>query len=565
MAPHHLIEPKTAVYPVSEYGEFYHLLNVAKEVQTALGLHPLFVFRHDYGAIKRHSQIAEGKGYSWAVEDNARDAVDNRLEATGDGYFKQSPSARPLLRGGRKGGSRREEPRGMRRKASLLLLRLLQVLYALQLLLAPLLLPYLLYRLARRTSLGKRVKSFVRRRSTAKNLAGRLRSMRALFDHFEPVLVISGQDYVLSVTSLAAKVADDRGIRTLIIPFSMTPTVKEIAESFAMLEINVVRMRMTLWLMSKVWPEWLNRYRGQNYTRLPLLDVIAATAAGVAPPEPWVPNSGRGIILAPSAQSADYCRSAGIPDEQVEVTGALWNDHFLGQAASRRRRRRSLLNSARNYYRHTALKHGIQAFAGRSPDDHDDDPSDILIIVSFPPNQWPRAADGFNDFATFAAATGRVLASLVSGGHAQVVISLHPTLHGSPVAHALSEEGLYVTNAQLRDILDCADIFTATVSSTLLWAVQLGVPSINFDPYSYGYSEFREAGMLEASTLPDLYETLLDLTSDRTELEALRARIMKQRDYWTCHDGHSKQRILEAVAAHAKVDATAAPLHAANT
>jgi hypothetical protein len=112
------------------------------------------------------------------------------------------------------------------------------------------------------------------------------------------------------------------------------------------------------------------------------------------------------------------------------------------------------------------------------------------------------------------------------------------------VGELISKSGLHVTDVNLLDIIDCADIYCATVSSTLLWSLQLGIPSINFDIYRYQYREFTQAGMLEASSIRQLKEHILALIGKTTVYEETAARMGAARDYWTIRDGKSRQRIL---------------------
>ena len=107
--------------------------------------------------------------------------------------------------------------------------------------------------------------------------------------------------------------------------------------------------------------------------------------------------------------------------------------------------------------------------------------------------------------------------------------------------------GLYLQSEALIDTVDCADVFCATVSSTCFWALQCGIPTINFDGYLYNYSEFDAAGAMTVQSPFAMQKAIIRLLSDPAEYKAAEKKIRKVRDYWTINDGKSRQRILDGL------------------
>jgi hypothetical protein len=130
-----------------------------------------------------------------------------------------------------------------------------------------------------------------------------------------------------------------------------------------------------------------------------------------------------------------------------------------------------------------------------------------------------------------------------------VAVSLHPTLVGRPLHAELKREGIYVLDRQLVEVLDCADIFLATVSSTLLWSLQLEIPSVNFDVYRYGYREFSEAGIIDVSSVPDLRATLLSLIRQPDHYASVQEALRVSRGHWGMFDGSCTKRIMDELSA----------------
>ncbi|MEP9370661.1 hypothetical protein [Mesorhizobium sp. KR1-2] len=523
---------QTVLFAVSEYGEFLSLISLADDMHAAWGIHPVFVFRADYGALDRHSQTVEHRGYSWVWEGSERTFFDMSRNDSGlDDYIpshlvteyqSELKFTKELIDNLKYEAS---EYSAFDNYIYLIEAKITSIIY------------YLF------KAVGMRAKSdMIISRVLRGGVRRRIQNMRNVFRRFNPVLVVSGQDYPLSITTIAARVAGKRGISTAIVPFSMTPTTKEIAESFAGLQLNVLRPKQLKRVARLVGLRWVHRYRGRYYTRLPVLDILISNRNGLTPPQPWTPNSGAGIILAPSQQSVDYCMSAGIPANQLRLTGAIWNDELIEKAESRSMRRANLVRDiilTENYWRlSTDRDHSPLSEADTTRADKK------LLIFSWPPNQWPRKAMGFASYDAFSIALVELLGTLMHAGIANVAISLHPTLVHTEVGELISKSGLHVTDVNLLDVIDCADIYCATVSSTLLWGLQLGIPSINFDIYRYQYREFNQAGMLEASSISQLKEHILALIGKTTVYEETAARMGAARDYWTIRDGKSRQRIL---------------------
>ena len=545
---------RNVLFVVSEYGEFSNLIGLADDMVSHFAIHPVFAFKSDYGALDRHRQLLEQRGYSWVSEKHANLLFDmSEVDLSIDDYLPFG-----IAKGGRASSKRVATSETRRLRPVFLALRvILYIEKILLLLFFPVFvllyilffflfrIPQKIFKLLNRQRVRGRVISLGELKGPVR---WRLRWMEGVFRRFDPVLVVSGQDYPLSIVTIAASVAEKNGVKTVIVPFSMTPTTKEIAESFAELGINQIRNPFLRKLLQVLVPNWVHRYRGRYYSRLSLTEIVGSELYKLSPPQPWTPNSGRGIIMVPSRQSMDYCLAAGIPAQQLRLTGPLWSDELLSRQQTLPARREKLIRDirlARNYW----LANRAREWAGYDKIDTEAVVQDDkrLVVFSWPPNQWPRRATGFQTYEAFNLALVEMLAGIMHSRYANVAISLHPTLVGTEFADTIRGAGLYITDADLIDVIDCADIFSATVSSTLFWSLQLGIPSINLDAYRYGYREFKAAGMLEAGNIRQLRDQLMTLISSREAYDAVARTMDDARDYWTISDGSSRDRILTEI------------------
>lgn len=505
------IEQGSVLVGVSEYGEFSSLIPLCKSIESRFGLHPVFVFTAGYGLWKDHGQLLELENWSWVrLGSKTTCSFRSRLdEDSKAGYFRVcADTVRDDLR--------RAKP------SDSISLKVLKLAAAVG---------YVMCRITHRwQSAGDSSPLGVRRHWDAQ-----VKHARSLFDMLQPRLVLSGQDYILSVTSILAKVAEEHGVKTAIVPYSMPPTTRELIESFAYGGHNRLR-GLELLLASRLNPKLFNYRRGGIYSRVNLIDAIHAERLDLTPSEPWLPNSGRGVVFVPSQQAYDYYAKAGIPESQLRLTGASWSDHFVRSGKTTSERKDKLLERVRSMLSGQGKRRAAIANVLKL--------NKRLVIVSWPPNQWPRKALGCLTYSDLCQQFINALNQIQSTGLASVVVSLHPTVNDKDLLDRLEKAGIYVLRSSLIRYLDCADVFVSTVSSTSFWALQCGIPTINFDGYLYGYTEFDEAGAITVRTPQDVYESCEQLFERPGYMADVTAQIRVRAAYFTLADGGCMDRIM---------------------
>ncbi len=80
--------------------------------------------------------------------------------------------------------------------------------------------------------------------------------------------------------------------------------------------------------------------------------------------------------------------------------------------------------------------------------------------------------------------------------NANCLISLHPRMERNNYLFLEKEYSLVIAEEPLSDILPAADIFTATYSSTVPWAVLCQIPTVVFDFLDFGYESFNYPGTI---------------------------------------------------------------------
>lgn len=171
-----------------------------------------------------------------------------------------------------------------------------------------------------------------------------------------------------------------------------------------------------------------------------------------------------------------------------------------------------------------------------------------VVVVAWPANQYSmRTVPPYDNYLDFNSRLIDYFSNMRLMHNVDIWVSLHPTLYGVVDLGEFEDKGLHVLKWPLLSFIHCADLFIATVSSTLIWSVQCGIPAVNFDCYDYGYREFAEMGCITVVSQNLFEDTVDDLLRDTGRCETLASDLRQRRDQWTCRDGQSGRRISDAV------------------
>lgn len=269
------------------------------------------------------------------------------------------------------------------------------------------------------------------------------------------------------------------------------------------------------WLCRLLLPWWVRPAGWRYFLPLPLAPALAHEALGLTPRDPWVVNTGAYDRIAVESEKLrdDYIR-IGVDRFRVVVIGHPQLDriHTAGQSAIWRRG---------EFLRRQGL------------------PEDTRIIVcALPPNQYPGWPAP--DFADYDALVTGWLDLLGGIGKTALIVSLHPSAAPSTI-RLLQQRGVCCVTGGVADVLPVADIYVACFSSTIKWALALGIPTINYDCYRFGFPDYDgEPGIGLARQPEEVRRMLVDLLQARGGKPAETARPSA---YWGLVDGKSLLRL----------------------
>jgi glycosyltransferase involved in cell wall biosynthesis len=96
-----------------------------------------------------------------------------------------------------------------------------------------------------------------------------------------------------------------------------------------------------------------------------------------------------------------------------------------------------------------------------------------------------------------------------------------------------------------EQLVPLADVYVASISATIRWALALGIPVINYDCYRYRYDDYQDAaGMLLVEDQHAFAAALQRIATDADYRQALGARQAGDRANWGCIDSQFAVRFL---------------------
>ena len=133
-----------------------------------------------------------------------------------------------------------------------------------------------------------------------------------------------------------------------------------------------------------------------------------------------------------------------------------------------------------------------------------------------------------------------------SGGN--VLLSLHPRSRPETYAALARESGCCLLEERLSGVLAVADIFVASYSSTVRWALLMGIPTIMIDLLGFGYEQFAGLpGSVVTRDATELRRVLQKLIADTGERDRMGREAAAQAAGREIFDGRVCARIIEAL------------------
>lgn len=332
-------------------------------------------------------------------------------------------------------------------------------------------------------------------------------------------IAIIPEDIVGSVWPLFIKAAHEVEIAVLVLPY----TLANQSEAVQSLKNEDFYQSRNNCIASKLFPKWRWQADGLDLVRLPSGHIFAHEIFRVAPPAPWLMNSGyANAICVDSQASYEYFFNSGIPKSKLCITGSVSQDHLFAQKAVKAQALAALTESL--------------GLVGNKP----------LLLISGCPNQLAGKVPycEFSTIEELAQHVGHALAPLRDAYH--VVVRPHPNY--LQFGELMRPFGIVSTMVPTSRLVPLSDLFIGFASATIRWAIACAVPTVNYDVFHYCYNDFGNAdGVITLTESSAFVSTLATLKPTDEMYADLKMKIERNSEFWSYLDGGSADRIQAAI------------------
>ena len=359
-----------------------------------------------------------------------------------------------------------------------------------------------------------------------RSLASARRAALRIMQEHRPVALLVACDRVFGPELPLIKAAGEIGCMTLVVPFAISPKAANALRARRPLHQAEAAPQRTLkrWIRRRHPSQVIDSPQGAVLRYTPVQTLVLSLMR-MLPPNPWCMGGGHSDFVAVSGPADRDTRIRdGVPAEKIVVTGETSFD-FLFEAAQGKE----------------ALIAGIQQAYGL-------DVGKKRLLCCPPPlleHHLTGAAEHWEHMHS--------LAGVLAETGANVLMALHPRCDPADYRWMEDSANVRILEESLRDSLPAADIYVASAeSSTVRWAVLLGIPVVCLDFYSPFphrlYDGFE--GIVWVRDRAELPAVLRRLLEDAAHYEAVRRAQLATARRIAVFDGQARRRLIGVIEAH---------------
>ncbi len=354
-------------------------------------------------------------------------------------------------------------------------------------------------------------------------LVDRIR-LRRLFLGEAPDAVVIYDDRRVRPDMVLRSIAAKHNVPVIIVPFAVSSVEADVHARRNNVACQVGTMPwcgLKKWIARR-WPAQVMRNGSQgSILFFEGLETLLLAALGCLPARPWVlGGSDPEIVCALGADHRHYLIAGGVPVNRIAVTGQP-----------------SLDTVAMGVDEIAVLKDRLcrqYQLAGDRP----------LIVCAVP----QYGEHGMAPWKRHWEATEELFAALSASG-ADVLLSLHPKSKQSNYEQYATRNRLRILVEPLSSALPAASLLVATFSSTVRWAIGLGIPAFVIDVVATNYELYSDlAGVVILDSHEELARRLGRFVRDSEMRTQLTCAAQVSADRVGRLDGTASQRVANAIA-----------------
>lgn len=366
------------------------------------------------------------------------------------------------------------------------------------------------------SSFALRVFNLFRPASHLKKLLIRIKHAKSIIKENKADFLIMTEENVGYQTGIYTNIAKVNKIPILIVPYTIANAVEnaEHVHDDSRYQVKGALKK----IIAKIFPTWVYDFKRKKLFALTPVNLIISELLNIAPPNPWMINSGSADAIAVESRFMEkYYLKNGISKSRLVFTGSI-SDDVLYENLKRFIHKRKQLYQLLNI--------------------HNDKP---MLLCAIPPPWFPRPECEFSDFRQM---IDFWVNTLISANNYNIVISLHPSLDIGKMKY-IEKSGVKISKWTAAELIPLADIYVANISATIRWAIACGKPVLNYDVYKYHFHDYDSAkGVITVENKEDFNYYYQKLTEDNKFLMDYSNRQKQCMRKWGQIDGKSGKRII---------------------
>lgn len=278
-------------------------------------------------------------------------------------------------------------------------------------------------------------------------------------------------------------------------------------------------------LIRRHWPKWVFSFSSRSILRIPAEKILAYWLLKTSIPRPWLYyGSEPDTVICDNEATAQFCRSKSIPTDHFKVLGSVEHDILYRYSEARIERRFEIEKDL--------------GFSNLAP----------LVLISLVQEHFVYGAPD-SDFKNHMDMIEFIGRTLGNAKKLNVVVSLHPSMMPDDFRF-LEQWGLKISTRPVIELIPLCDIYIASGSSTIPWAIACGKPVLNYDVYRYGSIAYNEAaGIITFADKEIFLNQIQKLEQEPEYLELMTQKQAACAKKWGKIDGKASERIIQALKA----------------
>lgn len=327
-------------------------------------------------------------------------------------------------------------------------------------------------------------------------------------------LLVMAEANVEHLSEAYIKLCKKVSVPTLIIPYTFCGP-SEPAKHYSSIKLFHYQWYYKSFIAGK----WIYTYNKQKLIRMPILNILAMQKLKIDPPRPWIQEScSAECIIAESDKIKEHYLNHAIPAKQIKTIGDINHDVMY-----------------ENLQRKEALKLEICKEIGLSSQ------KKMILFAIFP--DYTLIHRESCEFTNYKEMLMFICDGLAVCEDFELILCLHPSLAVKDY-HFLESESVKISTRLTSELLCISDLYVASCSATIKWAISLGLPVINYDVYKFRYGDYLSAsGVVNIETKDEFLKTVERIHSDSGYLESLQGAQNQIKEFWGIVDGKFHVRL----------------------